>query len=326
MRPRDFRQLLVLGIAALALQGAAFARDDFPSRPIRLLVPIAAGSVTDVVLRSAAPLLGERLGQPVVIENRPGASGIVGAEACAKAPPDGYTICAVYHSTMSFNPFMFDKLPYDPDKDFAPVGRLFFVTEAVVVPAALPVQNMAELKAYAQKNPSKVNLGTLGEGSLQELFVAWLNREWGTQVIGVPYKGGGPIATAVTAGEIQIGQMGLGNFIGLVQAGQLRALAVSGAQRSKELPDVPTNAEAGLGGFPSRPWWGIAAPAGTPAAVVNKLNAAFVATLSDPKMRELMDARYVESALDTPKEFQAFLKSDRKAAGELVRMSKQPSR
>jgi tripartite-type tricarboxylate transporter receptor subunit TctC len=314
--------LWTLAFAGVACLASAVHAENYPSKPIRLIVPIAAGSVTDVVLRAAVPALQQRLGQAVIIDNRPGASGIVGAEACTKAPADGYTICAVYHATMSFNPFTFDKLPYDPVTDFAPVGRLFFVTEAIVVPTALPVQNVADLKAYALKNPNGVNLGTLGEGSLQELFVAWLNSEWKTQIIGVPYKGGAPIANAVTAGEIQVGQMGLGNFIGLVQAGQLRAITVSTGQRSKQLPNVQTIGEAGLGGFPSRPWWGIAAPAATPVAIVAKLNAEFNAVFSDPKMVEFMEARYVEPAVDSPSEFADFLKSDREAAGALVRMAK----
>lgn len=310
--------------AALCAAGHAAAADVWPTRPIRLLLPIAAGSVTDVVLRAAAPLVSQQLGQQLVIDNRPGASGVVGADACAKAAPDGYTICAVYHSTMSYNPYMFDKLPYNPDTDFVPVGRLFFVTEALVVPAGLPVHSVAELKAYALQHPSGVNLGTLGEGSLQELFVTWLNDQWKTKITGVPYKGGGPIANAVTSGEIQVAQMGLGNFIGLVQAGQLRAIAISTAERSKQLPEVQTIAEAGLGGFPSRPWWGIAAPAGTPVEIVNKLNAAFKAALTDPRMVAVMDTRYVEPALDTPQQFVEFLKTDREAAGLLVRLSKAP--
>ncbi len=314
--------------AVLSLMVGAFAsaQTAYPSKPIRLLVPIAAGSVTDVVLRAAVPLLSQRLGQPVVIENRPGASGVVGAEACAKASPDGYTICAVYHSIMSFNPYTFDKLPYDPDKDFAPVGRLFFVTEGLVVPAAFPVNSVSELKAYALQHPNGVNLGTLGEGSLQELLVAWLNREWKTKIVGVPYKGGGPIANAVTSGEIQMAQMGLGNFIGLLQGGQLRAIAIAADKRSKLFPNVPTVQEAGLGGFPSRPWWGIAAPAGTAPPVVARLNAEFNAVFRDPKMLEMMEARYVEPALTSSPEFTSFLKTDRESAGVLVRLANQTVR
>ena len=318
---------LVLALTACVLSPAVQAQDDYPTRPVKLIVPIAPGSVTDVVLRAATPALGQQLGQPIVVENRPGASGIDGAEACAKAPADGYTLCAVYHATMSFNPFMFEKLPYDPARDFTPINRLFYVTEGLVVPAALPVRSVAELRAYAKAHPDAVNFGTLGSGSLQELLVAWLNREWGTRMVGVPYKGGGPIANAVTAGEIQLAQMGLGNFIGLIQSGQLRAIAVAGAQRSPQLPDVPTMAESGLGGFPSRPWWGIAAPAGTPSSIVARIHRAFTAVFQDPKMVEVMQTRYVESALDTPEQFVRFLAQDRQAAGmlvELARVPKQP--
>jgi len=206
---QPFKRVLLAGaLAAFGLAaGSASAQSDFPNKPIRLLLPIAAGSVTDVVLRAAAQPLSQRLGQQVVVDNRTGASGIVGAEACARATPDGYTVCAVYHSIMSYNPYTFDKLPYDPERDYAPVTNLFFVTEGLVVPASLPVQSVAELRTYAVKNPTGVNLGTLGEGSLQELFVSWLNREWKTSIVGIAYKGGGPIANALGAGEIQIGHL-----------------------------------------------------------------------------------------------------------------------
>lgn len=322
MRQQSRSGLMVCLLAAFGLaSGSAAAQSDYPNKPIRLLLPIAAGSVTDVVLRAASGPLGQRLGQQVLIDNRAGASGIVGAEACARAAADGYTVCAVYHSIMSYNPYTFDKLPYDPERDFAPVTNLFFVTEGLVVPGSLPVQSVAELRAYAVKNPTGVNLGTLGEGSLQELFVSWLNREWNSSIVGIAYKGGGPIANALGAGEIQIGQMGIGNFLGLIQAGKLRPLAIAASQRSKLLPQVPTMAEAGLGGFPARTWWGLVVPAGTPAPVIARLNAEFVAVFRDPKFAEFMEGRYVEGAAGTPQEFAAFLKSDREAAKMLVRLA-----
>ena len=324
MRPRLLQGLLACAFVSLGIglaTGHANAQSDYPNKPIRVLLPIAAGSVTDVVLRAASQPLSQRLGQQVVIDNRTGASGIVGAEACAKAVPDGYTVCAVYHSIMSYNPYTFDKLPYDAERDFTPVTNLFFVTEGLVVPSALPVQSVAELRAHAVKNPAGVNLGTLGEGSLQELFVSWLNREWKSSIVGIAYKGGGPIANALGAGEIQIGQMGIGNFLGLIQAGKLRALAISASQRSKSLPQVPTMAEAGLGGFPARTWWGLVVPAGTPSAIVSKLNAEFVQVFRDPKFVEYMEGRYVEGAAGSPQEFAAFLKSDREAARMLVRLA-----
>lgn len=322
MQTKNRQCLRAAAFIALGLiAGSAGAQSDYPNKPIRVLLPIAPGSVTDVVLRAAAVPLGQRLGQPLVIDNRTGASGIVGAEACAKAAPDGYTVCAVYHSIMSYNPYTFEKLPYDPERDFTPVTNLFFVTEGLVVPSSLPVQTVADLRAYAMKNPTGVNLGTLGEGSLQELFVSWLNREWKTSVVGIAYKGGGPIANALGAGEIQIGQMGIGNFLGLIQAGKLRALAISASQRSKLLPQVPTMAEAGLGGFPARTWWGLVVPAGTPAPIVARLNADFVQVFRDPKFAEYMEGRYVEGAAGTPQEFAAFLKADREAARTLVRLA-----
>ncbi|MBP7565165.1 MAG: tripartite tricarboxylate transporter substrate binding protein [Burkholderiaceae bacterium] len=315
---------LAATLAAMSALPAA-AQSGYPSKPVRIIVPIAAGSVTDVVLRAAQPALSQQLGQPVVIDNRPGASGIVGAEACAKAAPDGYTVCAIYHATTSFNPFLFDKLPYDADKDFVPVTRLFFVTEGLVVPASLPVQTAAELRTFAQRNPEKVNFGTLGEGSMQELMVVWLNREWKTRIVGVPYKGGGPIATAIAGGEIQMAQMGLGNFIGPIQAGQVRPIALAASRRSAALPQVPTLEEAGLGGFPSRPWWGIAVPAGTPAAIVARLHQDLSTVFGDARMTEAMQSRHVEPALTTQAEFAAFLRRDREAAGSLVRLAREPA-
>ena len=235
-------------------------------------------------------------------------------------------MCAVYHSIMSFNPFTFDKLPYDPDRDFVPVTNLFFVIEGLVVPSNLPVNSVAELRAYAAKNPTAVNLGTLGEGSLQELFLAWLNREWGTSIAGIPYKGGGPIANALLANDIQIGQMGMGNFIGQIQGGKLRALAISASRRSRLLPQVPTSAEAGLGGFAARVWWGLVVPAGTPGQVVTRLNADFLQVFREKAFGEFMEERYVEPALGTPAEFAAFLKADREAARALVKLGGQARR
>jgi len=313
---------LIGAVLALAAT-AAVAQADYPSKPIRFIVPIAAGSVTDVVLRAASQELGPKLGQQLVIDNRSGASGIIGAEACARAVPDGYTICAVYHSIMSFNPLTHAQLPYDPQRDFAPVTNLYFVTEALMVTAGLQVASVAELRGYAQGKPAALNFGTLGEGSLQELLLAWLNREWNVAIAGIPYKGGGPIAAALTAGEIQLAQMGVGNFLGAIQSGKVRALAVSSRSRARALPDVPTMAEAGLGGFQSRPWWGLAVPAGTPAPVVARLNAEFTALFRDPKFVEFLESRFTEPAPGTPAEFAAFLKADGEAAGALVQLARQ---
>jgi tripartite-type tricarboxylate transporter receptor subunit TctC len=200
-------RILACGFFA-ALASAAGAQ-TYPDRPIRMIVSIAAGSVTDVIMRAAAAELGPRLGQQLVIENRGGASGIPAAQQCAQANPDGYTVCVIYHSTLAFNPLLFNKLPYDPDKDFALIARLFFLIEGIAVTTGLNVNSVAELRALAQAKPNALNYGTLGPGSYPDLFLKWLNNQWATSIVGIPYRGGGPIAQALAAGDLQIGKMGL---------------------------------------------------------------------------------------------------------------------
>jgi tripartite-type tricarboxylate transporter receptor subunit TctC len=219
---------------------------NYPDRPIRLIVSIAAGSVTDVIMRAAANEISPRLGQQLVIENRGGASGILGAQSCAQAPPDGYSFCVIYHSTMSYNPLLFDRLPYNADTDIVPVARLFFLTEGLFVSSALDVKSVAELKALVQARPDALNFATLGEGSFPDLFLQWLNTQWGTRIVGIAYKGGGPAAQALAANEVQVTRFGVGNFQGPLESGRVRALAVSADKRSPRMPDVPTFTEAGL--------------------------------------------------------------------------------
>jgi tripartite-type tricarboxylate transporter receptor subunit TctC len=289
----------------------------YPDRPIRLIVSIAAGSVTDVIMRAAAVELQPLLGQPLIIENRGGASGIIAAQACAQAAPDGYTLCVIYHSTMSYNPLLFDKLPYQPG-DLVPVTRLFFLTEGLFVSSDLGVNSVADLKALAQAKPDGLNYATLGEGSFPDLFLKWLNNQWGTKIVGVPYKGGGPAAQALAANQVQVTRFGVGNFLGLIEAGKVKALTVSADKRSPLLPNVPTFAEVGFGGYPGQGWWGLAAPKGTPPAIVDKVNAAFVKVFSDPKFVAFLDKQAVVAAPTTPPGFAAFLAEDRKAAETLI--------
>jgi tripartite-type tricarboxylate transporter receptor subunit TctC len=293
----------------------------YPDRPIRLIVSIAAGSVTDVIMRKTSAELAPRLGQQFVIENKGGASGIVAAQACAQATPDGYTLCVIYHSTMSYNPLLFSNLPYDPDRDLVPVTRLFFLNEGLFVSSQLGVNSVAELKKMAQAKPDSLNYATLGDGSFPDLFLRWLNNQWGTKIVGVPYKGGGPAAQALAANQVQLTRFGIGNFLGLIKGGNVKALAVSSAKRSSLLPDVPTLAEAGLDGYPGQGWWGLAAPKGTPKAIVDKVNAAFVKLYSEPAFVDYLNHQAVVAAPDSPVEFAAFLKEDRKAAEALIKIA-----
>ncbi|HEY4773853.1 MAG TPA: tripartite tricarboxylate transporter substrate binding protein [Xanthobacteraceae bacterium] len=310
---------ILVCLAGLSLSAAQ--AQTYPTKPIRMIVSIAAGSVTDVIMRAAANGLQPRLGQPLVIENRGGAAGILGGQACAQSAPDGYTICVIYHSTMSYNPLLFTKLPYDADADFVPVTRLYFLTEGLFASSALNVDSVAALKALAQAKPSGLNFATLGAGSFPDLFLRWLNNQWGTSIVGVPYKGGGPAAQAVAANDVQVTRFGVGNFMGLIEAGKVRALAVSSAQRFALLPNVPTFAEAGLGGYPGQGWWGLAAPKGTPPEIIARLNREFVALFSAPPFVAFLNKQAVVAAPTSPAEFAAFLKEDRRAAEDLIKIA-----
>src|SRR5882672_3517657 len=196
----SFCARIALALLAASCASSAHAQ-SYPNKPIRVVVAIAAGSVTDVIMRAATIELSPRLGQQLVIENRGGA-GILGAQTCAQAAGDGYTLCVIYHSTTSYNPLLFDKLPYDADKDFVPVTRLFFLTEGVFASNAINVKSIAELKTLATGKPDGLNYATLGEGSFPDLFMRWLNNQWGTRIVGVPYRGGGPAAQALAANEV----------------------------------------------------------------------------------------------------------------------------
>ncbi len=310
---------ILLGLAVTAWAAAAQAQ-TYPNKPIRMIVSIAAGSVTDVIMRAAAAELQQRLGQPLVIENVGGAAGILGGKACAQAAPDGYNICIIYHSTLSFNPLLFTNLPYNAD-ELVPVSRLFFLVEGLFASSEIKVNSVAELKTLAQAKPDGLNYATLGEGSYPDLFLKWMNNQWGTKIVGIPYRGGGPAAQAVAANQVQVTRFGVGNFVGVIQAGKVKALAVSSAKRSPVLPDVPTFAEVGWGDYPGQGWWGLAAPKGTPPAIVARLSGEFQRLFSDPKFVEFLDKQAVVAAPTTPEGFVAFLKQDRQDAEKLIKIA-----
>ncbi len=310
-------------VAVLAVSALPLNAQTYPDRPIRVIVPIAAGSVTDVIMRATASELAPRLGQPFVIENKGGASGIPAAQACAQAAPDGYTLCLVYHNTLSINPLLFNKLPYDADRDFTLITTLYLLVEALFVNSSLNVNTAAELKAYAQAHPNALNYGTLGPGSNPEMFLKWMNQAWNANIVGIPYRGGGPIAQALVAGELQVAKMGLGNFLGLMSSGKIKPLAVAAARRSPLAPDVPTLAEAGID-FPPFGWWGLAAPRGLPQPIVDRLNAEFTALYRQPKFADYLEKQAVLPAPGTPAQFAAFLKQDRQDAERLIRIANQP--
>jgi tripartite-type tricarboxylate transporter receptor subunit TctC len=315
---RAFARILV--IATAAAWPVAAGAQSYPTKPIRMIVSIAAGSVTDVIMRAAATELQQRLGQPLVIENNGGASGIIAARACAQAAPDGYTVCKINHAQLSYNQLMFDRLPYDPDTDLVPVALLYLLNEGVFVNPGIGLKSMADLKALAQSKPQGLNYANLGEGSFPDLFRVWLNNQWGTKIVGIPYKGGGPAAQAVAANEVQMTKFGIGNFLGLVQAGKVQALAVTSAKRSPLLPDVPTFAELNIN-YPGQGWWGIVVPKGTPAPIVARLNKEFAGLFAEPKFTAFLEKQAVVPAATTQQGFLDFLKQDRKAAQDLIKIA-----
>ena len=310
-------------LAPLMVWALPVSAQTYPDRPIRVIVPIAAGSVTDIIMRATASELAPRLGQSLVIENKGGASGIPGAQACAQAAPDGYTLCLVYHNTLSINPLMFNKLPYDADKDFTLITNLYLLVEALFVSSSLNVNTAAELKAYAQAHPTALNYGTLGPGSSPEMFLKWMNQKWNVNIVGIPYRGGGPIAQALVAGELQVAKMGLGNFLGLMGTGKIKPIAVAAARRSILAPEVPTLAEAGID-FPPFGWWGLAAPKGVPQPIVERINAELVKLYREPKFVDYLEKQAVLPAPGSPAEFAAFLKKDRRDAEFLIQIANQP--
>ena len=311
-----FRKIALTPFLVLALSASA---QDYPARAVRIIVPLPAGSTTDIVMRATAQELAPRLKQPVVVENKPGGNWVIGAEACHASAPDGYTLCVMNSDAIAFNPHLLSALPYDPAKDFAPITNLFFLFEGILAKSALPVASIAELHDYAAKNPGKVNFATLGPGSSNDVFRQWLVQHWKVDITGIPYKGGAPVITALLAGEIDVTKIGMGNIAGQLNSGKVKVLAIQGTQRSKLVPNVPTLQEAGLGGFPLRVWWGLFMPAGSPDGAVKRINAELVKLYREPKMAEYLENQFVEVAVSAPETFAAFTRAERERAGQVVK-------
>jgi tripartite-type tricarboxylate transporter receptor subunit TctC len=292
--------------------------DDYPNRPIRMIVPISAGSITDVAARLTAQALQERLGQPVVVINKPGAAMVLGGSECAKSDPDGYTLCVVSPDTMSFNPLTVSNLPYNPET-FVPVIDMYHVDEGLMAPADLHVNTIEELHAKAVAESGKLNYGTLGERTTTDAFRQWLNEHWKTNFVAIPYKGGGEIISALLENTIDVAKIGVGNMTSQLKEGKIKILALRASKRSPPLADVPTFDEAGFGAFPGGPiYWGAVVPGGTPAPIVKRLHDELLAIFRGPKFAAFADQNFLEQAAGSSEDFAAFLKKDRQDAKVLV--------
>lgn len=293
---------------------------DWPTKPIRIVVPISAGGVTDRLIRETAEILTAKLGQPVVIDNRPGAATIIGLTECANSEPDGHTLCLATHSGLSLNPQLMTNLPYDPN-ELEPIMPLYMIGEGLMVPAALGVESVAELKAMAEEDSSKLNFATLGGGSIPDLFLRWLNNEWSTEIVGIPYGGGGNILQAVSQNESQIAVIGLGNYIPLADSGTVNLLGVELKERSPLFPDVPTFKETGLGGWLAPAFWALIAPPGTPEDIRQVVYDTFADLYKDPAYVESLTDMGMEPRMMTTEEFKEFLADWHKVGASLIEMA-----
>ena len=301
---------LAVGIVAtLVLAGPAQAQ-DYPTKPIRLVVPFAAGGATDVLARLVGERLTASLGQQVVVDNRPGAGGNIGSDIVAKAEPDGYTILMGAVGTHAINPSLYPKMPYDPVKDFAPVTLVASVPNVLVVNPEVPANSVQELIDLAKAKPGELNFASSGNGTSIHLSGELFKAMTGTDIVHVPYKGSGPAVTDLLGGQVQMMFDNMPSSLPHVKAGKLRALGVTSAKRSPALPEVPTIAEAGVPGYDATSWFGILAPAGTPEPVVTRLQGAIVQALGEPEMRQRMADLGAEPVGDTPAEFGQFIAAE----------------
>jgi tripartite-type tricarboxylate transporter receptor subunit TctC len=309
---------LLIGCLA-AWWPAAGNAQDYPNRPIKMIVPISAGSITDVASRLTAQELQTRLGQSVIVINKPGAAMVLGGSECARSDPDGYTLCLVSPDTMSFNPLTIPNLPYNPDKDFVPVIDMYHVIEGLMVPAPLHIDSIDELRTQAVAEPGKFNYGTLGERTTTDAFRRWLGEHWKTNFVAIPYKGGSEIIAALMGNTIDVTKIGVGNMTSQLQEGKIRVLALRAASRSPQLPNVPTFNQADFGAFPGGPiFWGLVVPTGTPAPIVKRLHDELLAIFRGPNFTQFAGQNFLDLAAGSSEEFVAFLKKDRRDAAVLV--------
>jgi tripartite-type tricarboxylate transporter receptor subunit TctC len=311
-----------VAVTAAALSAATLHAQPYPSKPIRLIVPQAPGSNSDIVSRIIAGKLSELLGQQMVIDNRTGATGMIGAELAARAAPNGYTLLAGSVVTHAQLPITYKKLPYDPVKDFAPISMLYLVDVLLGVHPSLPVKSVKEFIAYAKSKPGELNYASAGTGSVAHLAAVMLIGMTGITSTHVPYKGGAANILAVAAGESQWLAAPLGAALGQVRAGRIRALAVGGSERSSFIPELPTLNEAGVPGYQFYTWNGLMAPAATPRAVIDTLHAAVLKAVKMPDVREQYAAAGMEvRSSASPEAFGKFIAQEQRKMRDLAASS-----
>jgi tripartite-type tricarboxylate transporter receptor subunit TctC len=309
----------IAAAAAAALWVACAQAQQYPSKPIRVIIPFPPGEGPDLILRKASDDMARRMGQPWIVENRPGGNMIIALEGCARSAPDGYNMCLLNSSGMSVNPHVMAKLPYDPDKDFRPISNMYFLLGGLFASTETPPTSIAEFVPYARSRPGKINFGTLGPNTQVDVFRMWINDQWKTEMTGIHYKGGAQIIPALVTNEIQFSWIGVFNALGQIKANKVKLLAVDSRKRSPLYPNVPTLQEVGLPESPFAAWHGLGMPAGAPEAAVRRINTELGALWSDREFAQFLLERHVENAVSSPEEFGAFMRKDRERIGEVIK-------
>ncbi len=313
--------VLACALAAAVAPAAGYAQSNYPSKPVRLIVPFAPGGATDVVARQLAQKLGELWGQSVIVENRAGAGGNIGADAVAKAPADGYTLLMTSGSIVTANQHLYRNLPFDPAKDLVPITNVASGPQVVAVHPAVPAQNLLELVAFTRKNPGALSFGSAGVGTQTHLAGENLAAAAGLDAVHIPYKGEAPALTDLIAGQIQLATPNLAAAIGYIQQGKLRALAVTSAQRVAQLPNVPTVAES-VPGFENVGWFGLMAPAGTPGEVIDKIYADTAHILDTTEMKARLYVLGMAPVGNRPADFARAIRAESGRWAEVIRKRK----
>jgi tripartite-type tricarboxylate transporter receptor subunit TctC len=320
--PNSLRVLLLAGATILACAAQPASAQGYPAKPIRIVVPYPAGGGIDIMSRQIAQRLAQKFNQSVVVENKPGAGTLVAAETVARAAPDGHTLLVTTDATMTINPHLYSKLPYDPVKDFVPVTQLVLLNQLLVANANLPASNLKELLAYAKANPGKLNYASYGVGSQPHLAMEILKSLAGVDIVHVPYKGIPQAVPAAIAGEVQLTFSGAASTQAHIKAGKLKAIAIGGTRRLSIMPDVPTFAESGFPDVPANAWFGLFAPAGTPREIVMILHGEVTRILKEPEyLQKEIVAKGYELVAGTPEEFTSFLAADSARNAKAVKIS-----
>ncbi len=318
---RSARRRILAILAAACAMVVPYAHAEYPDQPIHLVVPFPAGGGADNLARLIMPKVGQELGQPIVIENRPGAGGNVGAEQVARAAPDGYTLLYGTNGTHAINRALYGNLQFDPVKDFVPVSRMTQIAAMLIVNPGFPVHSVGELVQYAKANPGKVNFASAGNGTTSHLAGVLFGSMAAIDIVHVPYRGGAAAATDLMGGQVQMMIDVMPNALPLAKGGKVRGVAVTTLRRSPAAPEFPTFAESGVAGFEVSAWDGVLAPAGTPPAIVDRLNAAIRRALDDREVREALQARGAQPVAGTPAEFARHIRSESDKWAGVVRLS-----